>query len=141
MKSGTRYIVRGLVTWLVLLILMVLLAGIRQGLIEPALTELKAHQVGTVLAMLLAMIVVIAMSHWMGRAPWLLRWRMGLIWVVMTVIFEIIMVRILMGRPWSVVMDQYRIDQGRLWLLLLATLLIAPVVAPWLSRLFLGRRG
>ncbi len=58
----------------------------------------------------------------------------GVAWVTATVVFETLMVRVWMGKPWSVVFADYNLLQGRLWILVLFTTLLGPWLAARIAR-------
>jgi hypothetical protein len=109
------------------------LIGILNGVIREAgykrfLGELLAHQVSTVTGVILFGLYVWALSH---------RWRIqssnqavaiGLIWLVLTVAFEFLFGHYVMGHPWSRLLHDYNILEGRTWLLVLIWITIAPYV-------------
>jgi hypothetical protein len=118
---------KALALWLLLGVLAVALGGVRQAWLAPALGDFRAHQAET-----LFFCAVIAAVAWPG-----MRWmratrsqglRVGLLWLALTVAFELGVFGLLLGHPWSELLADYNIAEGRLWPLVLAT----ELVAPWL---------
>lgn len=109
------------------------LIGIVNGVIrglgyERFLGELRAHQVSSVTGAVLFGLYAWALS---------LRWRIqssgqaiviGLIWLVLTVAFEFLFGHYVMGHPWSRLLHDYNVLEGRVWLLVLIWITIAPYV-------------
>ena len=60
-------------------------------------------------------------------------WTLGVAWTVLTVAFEFLFGHFVMGHPWSRLLHDYNLLAGRVWLLVLLTTLLAPVL---LGRLF-----
>jgi hypothetical protein len=64
-------------------------------------------------------------------------WQMAAIgiggfWLVLTVSFEFLAGHYLFGNSWEALFADYRIWRGRLWVLVLLTTAIAPVLMGWL---------
>jgi len=90
--------------------------------------ELLAHQVSTVTGIILFGIYVWLLS---------LKWRIdsagqaiviGFIWLGLTIVFEFIFGHYVMKHPWSRLFHDYNILEGRMWLLILIWITIAPYV-------------
>lgn len=56
----------------------------------------------------------------------------GLLWFFCSMTFEFIFGHYVFGFPWEKLVADYRIWQGRLWSLVLASEIIAPVLNAWL---------
>jgi hypothetical protein len=52
----------------------------------------------------------------------------GLLWLVLTVAFEFGFFHYVVGKPWDVLLADYNILRGRLWVLVLATVLLGPIL-------------
>jgi hypothetical protein len=121
---------RALLVWLLLLVVAVLAAALRTSLLEPRLGESRAHVVGTI-----AVVAVFALLIWLvvGWITPTLRPAnlliVGLLWLVLTVTFEFGFGHYVMGHPWSRLHADYNIFAGRLWVLVLLTVLIWPLLA------------
>ncbi|WP_285907363.1 hypothetical protein [Pseudodesulfovibrio pelocollis] len=123
--------------WLPMLGLAVLNGVIRETLYGPYLSELAAHQVSSLTAVLL----FAGYALWLGRvrplASTLQAVLAGVVWLGLTVAFEFFMVVVLLGRPLADALGDYALASGRVWVLVLA----AVAVLPWAVRRFAaGRR-
>ena len=58
-------------------------------------------------------------------------WRIGAMWLAMTLIFEFGAGRYLFGTPWRQLLEDYDLAAGRLWILVLIATVVAP---PWVFR-------
>lgn len=90
------------------------------------LTELVAHQISTVTAIIFTGLLVWGVSRlWplesMGQA-----WMVGAIWLAATVAFEFGFGHYVVGHPWEKLLRDYNLMKGRLWLLVLVWTLIMP---------------
>ena len=107
--------------------------GIANGVIRQFgygryMSELTAHQVSTLTGIIL-----------FGLYTWLLslRWKLestkqaltvGLIWLCLTVVFEFVFGHYVMKHPWSRLLHDYNLFEGRVWILVLVWITIAPYV-------------
>jgi len=114
--------------WVGMLVLAIANGALRQATFGMVLPELRAHQLSTLIGSVL-----------MGAFMWVvLRWwppssrreaiAIGLLWVSLTVAFEFFMGLVLLGRPVAQVLADYNVFAGRVWVLFLLWL----TVAPWL---------
>lgn len=54
--------------------------------------------------------------------------RIGLLWLVLTVAFEFGFFHSVVGKPRDVLLADYNLLRGRLWVLVLATVLLGPIL-------------
>lgn len=54
--------------------------------------------------------------------------RLGLFWTLLTIAFEFGFGHFVVGHPWSRLFQDYNLAAGRVWIFVLLTLLIAPVI-------------
>jgi len=116
------------VSWLGMVIIAIINGVIRDALYGKPLGELTAHQIST--------FTLIALS---GLYLWLLglAWKIpssnqaitiGLIWLALTVVFEFLFGHYVMKHPWTRLLHDYNILKGRIWILVLIWITIAPYV-------------
>jgi hypothetical protein len=112
--------------WLIMPVIGIINGLIRQYGYSNALGELRAHQVSTVTGIIL-----------FGIYVWILSLRckiqssseaiaIGLIWLILTIGFEFLFGHYVAGYPWSRLLHDYNILEGRLWVLVLLWITIAP---------------
>ena len=92
------------------------------------LGELRAHQLST-----LSALVLLGLYMWLvlrllppasaGQAA-----RVGLMWLALTVAFEFLFGHFVAGHSWSRLFQDYNLMAGRVWVLVLVWLAVAPVV-------------
>lgn len=120
-------ILRALLVWLLLLVLAIGGAAFREGVLAPRIGGDAAHVVGTVVVVAVFLVVVALTAGWIvpsmdaGRLL-----RLGVGWTVLTVAFEFVFGRYVMGHPWSRLLQDYNVFAGRIWILVLLTLLVGP---------------
>jgi hypothetical protein len=120
--------------WLLMPIMGIINGVIRQYGYSNALGELRAHQFSTLTGIILFGLYIWALN---------LRWKIqssaqaiaiGLIWLALTVAFEFLFGHYFMKHPWSRLLHDYNIFEGRLWLLVLLWVTAAPYVFYKLSK-------
>lgn len=119
-------ILRYTIAWIGLAIIGIINGVIREVGYGKFLGELLAHQVSSVTGIIL-----------FGLFTWCLtlRWRMqssgqaftiGIIWLALTIAFEFLFGHYVMKHPWSRLFHDYNILEGRVWILVLVWITIAP---------------
>jgi len=119
--------------WFLLLVVAVASGALREGLFTPRLGALRAHQAGTVFVCIIFFMSMILFVRWVQPSE-TQALCIGAAWVLATIAFEALMVRVWMGKPWSTVFADYNLLQGRLWILVLLTTLLGPWVATRIIR-------
>jgi len=119
---------RYFVAWFPIIILAFINATIREAVYKRYVGELGAHQISTLTLCILVGIYVWVLSRHLklqssGQAV-----GVGLMWLVMTVIFETTLGRYVLGNPWSQVLRDYNVLEGRVWPLFLLWLTVSPYV-------------
>ena len=119
---------RYVLAWIGMLVLAIANGALRQATFGTVLPELRAHQLSTLLGS-----VLIGAFMWVVLRRWPPASRrealaIGLLWLALTVTFECFMGLVLLQRPLAQVLADYNIFGGRVWLLFLLWL----AVAPWL---------
>jgi hypothetical protein len=116
--------------WLLLLVIAIAGASLRETLLRPRLGDQWAHVVGTLLVVLVFAGVIWATVGWVS--PTLERAQLltvGVVWLVATVVFEFAFGHYVMGHSWSRLLADYNLLAGRVWVLVLLTLLCMPAIA------------
>lgn len=119
---------RALLTWAVLFVVAVLNGALRDFTYSTWLTQLTAHQVSCGLG-----IVLFAVTIWSINRVWPFQsgqqaWRIGLLWTALTIVWEFVFGRFVMGHQWSRLLGDYAIWRGRLWCLVLLSVLFLPML-------------
>jgi hypothetical protein len=111
-----------------MLVLAVANGALREVSYAKAMPELRAHQLSTLIgSVLMGVFIWFVIRTWppsSGRHALLV----GLVWLVLTVAFEFFMGLVLAHRPLSQVLEQYDLSAGRVWVLFLLWLTLAPWV-------------
>jgi hypothetical protein len=107
---------------------------LRESTYGKSVSELAAHQISTVTAIILTGIVV-----WLFHRAWPLEsarqaWTVGLLWFVMTIVFEFGFGHFVAGHSFSRLVADYNLLQGRVWALFLVWITVMPYMLFKLSR-------
>ena len=122
-------------TWFLFMILAIINAVIRNGVFKPKFGELVAHQISTIIFILLILFVTYLVFRFsnieLSNTETIL---IVAIWLISTIIFEFIAGYFVFGNSWEKLFADYNILRGKIWSLVLITLLFAPYIS---KRLFL----
>ena len=119
---------RYLLVWLLLAAVAIANGIIRQGTYGKSMSELAAHQVSTVTAILATGAVVWGVDHFWPIESMYQAWIIGSCWLLMTVLFEFGFGRYVAGHSWQRLFADYNLLRGRVWPLFLVWILVLPVV-------------
>ena len=115
--------------WFGMMVLAILNGGLRDLVYKPYVGELAAHQISTV-----SLILLFAAFMWALVKIWPIEsakqaWSIGIIWFLMTEVFEFGMGRFVTGEPWSKIFEAYNVFAGQVWLFIPLWVLVGPYVS------------
>lgn len=121
-------IIRYVLAWFPMVVIAILNGVLREYTYGKRLSELRAHQVSTLTALTLFGVYILGLTR---------LWRIessskavviGLIWLLLTVGFEFGFGHYVAGHSWEKLMQDYNLFAGRLWILVLVWITVAPYV-------------
>jgi len=136
---------RALLTWVWLFFVAVLNGAVREFTYSSWLPQLTANQVSCGTG-----IVFFGVTVWSISRVWPFRsrgqaWRIGILWTTLTIVWEFCFGRFVMGHPWSRLLGDYALWRGRLWSVVLLSLLLLPALThlfdEWRARRASGPPG
>jgi len=128
---------KALLVWLLLMVLAIVNGTARVKFIVPY-TGLKVGLViSTVMLCALILLATWATIGWMGPQDARHAWGIGLLWLALTLGFEFGAGHYLLQKPWSELLADYAIAQGRIWVLVP----LITALAPWWMALARGLFG
>jgi hypothetical protein len=130
-------LVRGSVIWLAILVLASLNGAVRDLTVAPRTGDTIARALSTVILCGLVLWVTWASIRWLAPASPREALGLGVFWVALTLIFEFGAGR-LSGKPRSVVLADYDVLRGRIWVLVPIVTFLAPVWAGRARGLWIG---
>ena len=126
---------RAAVVWFGIMLLAILNGAARDILFVSRMGDLAARALSCLtLSALIAGVTWVSL-RWIGPASSVDAWRIGAVWLVMTLAFEFIAGHYLFGTPWPALLADYDLLAGRLWVVVLAITLAAPALIFTLGRI------
>ncbi|SYZ72110.1 conserved membrane hypothetical protein [Candidatus Zixiibacteriota bacterium] len=115
--------------WFIFLIFAIFNGIIRNIFLEPILGGYPAHLISVgALAGFVLIVTYIFIKHSRLRIPAVDLYLIGLLWALITALFEFGFGHYVMGNSWDSLIADYDIARGRLWVLILLCELLAPAV-------------
>ncbi len=130
LAKTTKY----LAAWLIMLFVSIANGAVRDFTYGPRMTELAAHQLSTVTGILLLGVVIWRFLRADPPSSASHALAIGLAWMALTVAFEFLFFHFVGGHSWSALAANYRLFDGRLWVLVLVWIAAAPCLFFWRSR-------
>ena len=109
---------------------------LREFVIARRVSELRAHQLSTLTAMILFAVYYWIISHFWLIPTYSTAFGIGLFWLGLTVLFEFVFGHYVMKQPWSRLLADYDITKGRLWVLILLWTFLGPAMVHGFSLLY-----
>jgi hypothetical protein len=119
---------RALVVWGGLLAAAILNGALREKWLVPRIGERIGHWVSTLILCTVILLIGRLTTAWIHPASTKDSIVIGSSWVLLTVAFEFLAGHFLFGNPWSHLLADYNLAQGRIWILVPITLMLSPLV-------------
>jgi hypothetical protein len=120
---------RALAVWLGLLVLAVVNGAFREAVLVPRFAETAAHAISSLTLSAAILGLSWCAIRWMRPRSAADAWRIGAVWLALTLAFEFLAGHYVFGTPWPQLRADYDVLHGRLWVLVLVTTTVAPVIA------------
>jgi hypothetical protein len=124
---------RALVVWIVIIVAETVHGVLRQLFLTPLVGELPARQFGVAVGSLIIFVIALLFSRWLGARRLQTQLAVGLLWVVLTVAFEVGL-GTLLGLTRERMLADYDVAQGGFLGIGLLFMLLAPALAAGLRR-------
>lgn len=125
-------VLRALLFWVLLMILAMLNGTVRVFGITPYAGERVGHWISTVMLCVLILAATWYGSTWLAPKGTMDAWRVGGLWLILTLAFEFLAGHYVFEKPWEQLLADYNLMNGRIWVLVLITTLLAPrLVSIW----------
>jgi len=124
-----RIYLYSLAMWFVLVVLAILNGIFRESVISPKTNE----QIGHLLSSLIFILVIFLMTYLFLKlqktthSPSVMLW-IGALWLSLTIVFEFVFGHFIIRHPWSKLLADYNLLQGRVWLFVLLATFLAPYI-------------
>ncbi len=113
--------------WLGAIPLAILNGAMREFWFRQFLSELPAHQLSAASFILLFGAYVWLLDRWLKIPSSGEALRVGFLWLGLTIVFEFLFGHYVMGHPWEILLRDYNLAAGRLWVLVLLWITFAPL--------------
>lgn len=117
-----------LVSWIPGIPIAIINGLLRTSFYMQFLNELQAHQLSAVSFIVLFGIYVWFILYWLKLSSPHEAVRLGLSWLVLTVVFEFLFGHFVMGHPWARLVHDYNILAGRVWVFVLFWIASSPSI-------------
>lgn len=118
----TRY----LIAWVAMVPIAILNGALRESTYGRRLSELRAHQLSTATGIVLLGALMWAVIRVWPPSSGGQALGIGLLWLFLTVAFEFSFGRLVVKRSWAELARDYDVLKGRVWLLVLVWVGVAP---------------
>lgn len=126
---------RALAVWMVMLAVAIGNGALREGWLIPSAGERAGHQLSTVLLCIAIVLLAVLTTPWIGPENRQQALLIGVFWVGLTLAFEFLGGHYAFGKPWSELLADYDVLNGRIWVAVLITTGLAPTIAASLRAL------
>lgn len=121
-------IAKYLLVWFLLAIVATTNGVVRQATYGKSVSDLAAHQISTVTAILASgALVWLVNRFWPIESP-AQAWSIGFCWLLLTVAFEFGFGHYIAGHSWDRLLADYNVVNGRVWSLFLIWVAVLPFV-------------
>ncbi len=127
--SQNMICLRSLAIWLIFIMVECLNGMVRELWLVSSLGDLRAHQVSFVIGSLLILMFASIFVRWLRISNFSQAVSVGVLWVFLTVVFEIGLGRFVFGYSWGQIAADYDLSQGKLMSVGLLLLFLTPLIA------------
>lgn len=124
-----RLLLRAFLVWLVIIAAETVHGVLRGLLLVPLVGDLPARQIGVFVGSLLILTVAYLFIRWIAARTKHQLLGVGLLWVVLTVLFEIGLGRFVLGLPWERITEDYNPTRGGFLAFGLLFMAVSPLLA------------
>lgn len=118
-----------LVVWCIMLLVSVANGACRDFTYGKRMGELAAHQLSTASSIIVLGVVIFSYIRLYPPTSFLQALGIGLFWMTLTIAFEFLFFHYVGGHSWSSLLKNYYVHEGRVWVLVLLWIALAPSLA------------
>jgi hypothetical protein len=120
---------KSVLIWIVFILAESLNGTVRIFWLMPYLGDRLAHQISFVVGSLLILAIATLFIRWLQARKFTQLLSIGLMWLLLTVLFEIVLGRFTLGYSWEQIAADYNLLQGGLMPIGLVLLVLSPFIA------------
>ena len=121
-------LIRALLAWLVFLALAVVNGAAREAWLIPRIGGSAGHAVSSLSLSALIFLLSWLTIGWINPATAREAFLIGLVWLALTLAFEFLAGHYVFRTPWKELLADYDVLSGRIWVLVLVTTTLAPLL-------------
>lgn len=127
-------VIKASLAWLLIMLLAIANGIAREALLEPTMGPAIALPLSGILLALIILLASWLLVPWFGGARASTWFAIGVLWVVLTLLFEYLFGHFVAGMPWREISRVFDMVSGNLFLLAL----LSAALSPWLAARFRG---
>ena len=132
---------RAFAVWLVIIGAESVHGALRMKFLTPVVGDFRARQISVFTGALLILGIAWLLVRWLRAETTRTLVEVGLLWLVLTVLFEVGLGRLAFNYSWERIFSDYDISQGSLMSIGLVLLTLAPILAAKLRGVWPNRVG
>jgi hypothetical protein len=134
--KGNRLVsvLRSFAVWVLIMVAETLHGLARVVFLQPHVGDFKARQIAVFTGSAMILAIAVASVRWIGAASVAALLGIGLFWLGLTLGFEILLGRVLMGYSWERMASDYNLLKGGLLPMCLLVLTMSPLLAARVRR-------
>lgn len=130
-----KLLLYALLLWILFFPFAIVNAGLRESVWTPRWGEHAGHVISTVIFLVVLLLAIYGFLRYLDVSYGAMDlWLLGVLWLVLTVLFEFGFGHYVMGNSWQALLHDYDLLEGRVWALIPLAWLIAPRLIGWLLR-------
>ena len=127
--SRKTQLVRAFAVWLVLIVAEIL-HGIARGVfLVPHVGEFRSNQIGVFSGSIIILVIALIFVRWIGASRTTDLLAVGVLWLALTLAFEILFGRFVVGASWERLAADYNLLDGGLLPFGMLVLMLSPLIA------------
>ena len=120
---------RAFFVWVSLMVAEVIHGTLRTMLLAPVVGDFRARQISVFTGSVIILVIVFLFIRWIGARGTKALFAIGIMWLFLTLVFEIGLGRFVFGYSWETIGADFNVLQGGLLSLGLLILALSPLVA------------
>ena len=117
---------RSFVVWVAMLATASTNGFIRDAWLTPRIGEVGGRALSTLILSILVVLLTWLTVRWIRPRTPADAWVIGGLWLTLTLAFEFLAGHYLLDAPWARLLEDYNLFRGRIWPLVLVTIVVAP---------------
>ncbi len=127
-------LLRAFAVWCGFVLMAVINGAMREAVIVPRLGTVRGGQLSAIVLAVMILLATYFSIRWIAPRNLQDAWLVGVCWLVLVLLFEFGFGRA-QGMSWSAMLEEYRFWTGKLWVLVVLSATLAPVLAGRLRHL------